>query len=255
MNRSTGWVGGSWLLAAVVTLVALGGCRESDPESELDRFVDRTGNLDAEVLVDTLWTAINEGPPNSVFASFLMGNHYYRAAGDSAGRAGWQDQGVGALLDSAEVHFDRAATQDTTFIEAVVNLGSVWDDRAEMTTGRDERIAAQNTAEQYYLRALDLDPSDQKARCNLGGLYLRQRRTEDALGAFQAALEHDPESSLAHYNLAIMFAEAKIYREALREWELAVKYDPDGDIGDRSRDNVRIVTELMNAPAAGPPTR
>ena len=61
-------------------------------------------------------------------------------------------------------------------------------------------------------------------------------------------LEHDPESALAHYNLAIMFAEQKIYREALREWELAAKYDPDGDIGERSRANIQIVKDLMNAP-------
>ena len=44
-----------------------------------------------------------------------------------------------------------------------------------------------------------------------------------------------------------MFAEAKIYREAIREWELAAKYDPDGDIGERSRDNIKIVQDLANA--------
>ena len=43
-----------------------------------------------------------------------------------------------------------------------------------------------------------------------------------------------------------MFAEAKIYREAINEWELAVKNDPDGDIGERSRDNIQIVKDLMN---------
>ncbi len=93
-----------------------------------------------------------------------------------------------------------------------------------------------------------MDPADEKARCDLGGLYLRQRRTQDALDQFQTVLDADPKSSLAHYNLAIMFAEQKIYREALREWELAAKYDPDGDVGQRSRENVRIVKDLMNAP-------
>lgn len=254
-NRMTMWTGGSWLLLAGILLAVLGGCRDTGPQTELDRFVDRTGDLAGEVLTDTLWTAIQEGPPNSVYASFLLGNHYYQAAGDSAGRVGWQDTGVGALLDSAEIHFSRAIVQDSTFIEAIVNLGSVWDDRTERAPDRDARIEAQTTAEKYYLMALDQDPADQKARCNLGGLYLRQRMTDRALREFQTALEYTPESALAHYNLAIMFAEAKIYREALREWELAVKYDPDGDIGDRSRDNVRIVTELMNTPATAPPTR
>ena len=241
------------LLAAVAVL--LSGCREEEPATDLDRFVDRTGHLTDAALTDTLWTAVYEGPPNSVYASFLLGNHYYAAAGDSAAVVGWPDPGVGALLDSAEVHFGRAVAQDTTFIEAIVNLGSVWDDRAERLNDRSARQEAMQAAERWYRTALERDPANEKARCNLGGLYLRQRLNDRALEQFKIALEHDPESALAHYNIAIMFAESKIYREAIREWELAAKYDPDGDVGERSRDNVRIVTELMNAPPAGPPTR
>lgn len=249
--RENTWFRSALLLAAAVLLVA--GCRDEEAATDLDRFVDRTGNLSDGALTDTLWTAIQEGPPNSVYASFLLGNLYYSAAGDSAAIAGWQDPGVGALLDSSEVHFSRAVTQDSTFIEAIVNLGSVWDDRSERTSDRGARQEAMRNAETWYRKALEQDPADQKARCNLGGLYLRQRLTDRALEEFQTALEYDPESALAHYNIAIMFAEAKIYREAIREWELASEYDPDGDIGERSSDNVRIVTELMNAPPPGPP--
>ncbi len=36
-------------------------------------------------------------------------------------------------------------------------------------------------AKRYYLMALDVDPTDEKARCNLGSLYLRQRRVKDAM--------------------------------------------------------------------------
>jgi hypothetical protein len=68
------------------------------------------------------------------------------------------------------------------------------------------------------------------------------------MAEFQKVLEYHPQSALAHYNMAIMFAESKIYREALVEWELASKYDPDGDIGERSRENIKIVKDLMNAP-------
>ena len=156
--------------------------------------------------------------------------------------------GAQSMLDSAEVYFNLAVAQDSTFIEPMVNLGSIWDDRAETIGNRDqydERIAEAN---KFYSMALEVDPSDEKARCNLGSLYLRQRRASDALAEFQKTLEYNPESSLAHYNIAIMFAEAKIYREALNEWGLASKYDPDGDIGERSRATIEIVHDLMNAP-------
>ena len=113
---------------------------------------------------------------------------------------------------------------------------------------REEREMRVNKAKEFYNMALSLDPLDEKARCNLGALYLRQRQITDALAEFQTVLDNDPRSSLAHYNMAIMFAEQTIYREAIVEWELAAKYDPDGDIGDRSRENIKIVKELMNSP-------
>ena len=99
-----------------------------------------------------------------------------------------------------------------------------------------------------YNLALSVEPTNEKARCNLGSLYLRQRRTADALAEFEKTLEYNPKSALAHYNMAIMFAESKIYREALDEWEMASELDPDGDIGDRSRENINIVKDLMNTP-------
>ena len=161
---------------------------------------------------------------------------------------GWGDDGVGALLATAEEHFTAAIARDSTFIEPMVNLGSLWDDRSEQMGSRAERDERMDKARLYYDMALKVDPTDEKARCNLGALYLRQRRVGDALREFNTALEHDDRSALAHYNLAIMFAEQKVYREAIVEWELAAKYDPDGDIGGRSRDNIRIVRDLMNAP-------
>ena len=142
----------------------------------------------------------------------------------------------------------KSIARDSTFIEALVNLGSVWDDRSEQMGSRADRDVRIANARKYYEMALAVDPADEKARCNLGSLYLRQRQTKEALREFETALEYNPKSSLAHYNLAIMFAEAKIYREAIREWEQAVKYDPDGDIGQRSRENIKIVEDLMNAP-------
>lgn len=232
----------------IAVAVGLGGCREQVDLSELEQFVQGTAGLPDAALVDTLRSFLPGGPPRSTYASFMLGNYYYDAAADTAAQMGWDALPVPALLDSAEIHFARAIAQDSTFVEAMVNLGSVWDDRSEQRGNRQQRDDRVAQAERFYQLALTVAPTDEKAHCNLGGLYLRQRRTQDALDQFTAVLDHDPDSALAHYNLAIMFAEQKIYREALREWELAAKCDPDGDIGERSRANVRIVKDLMNAP-------
>lgn len=233
---------------AVAAAGLLAGCKDQAPQSGLDRFVARTEALHGPALQDTLRSIAEGAGPNAKFANYVLGNRFYAEATDSSQAAGWNDAKVNALLDSAKVYFNRAVAQDTTFIEALVNLGSLWDDRGQQMSPnevRDERLA---NAERFYKLALQTDPADEKARCNLGALYMRQRRTQDALTEFQTAIAHDGQSPLAHYNLAILFAEAKIYREAIAEWELASKYDPQGDIGDRSRDNIKIVRDLMNAP-------
>ncbi|MCK9995705.1 MAG: tetratricopeptide repeat protein [Candidatus Krumholzibacteria bacterium] len=235
-------------IVVVLTAGLMSGCKDGVPQSDLEMFIVRTAEFEGQALQDTLRQIAAGEPPYNGYANFILGNGFYNSASDSARYGGWSNQGAQALLDSAEVYFSLAVAQDSTFIEPMVNLGSIWDDRAETIGNRqqyDERLAE---AKKFYNMALAVDPGDEKARCNLGSLYLRQRRTSEALAEFEKTLEYNPESSLAHYNIAIMFAEAKIYREALAEWELASKYDPDGDIGDRSRENIKIVHDLMNAP-------
>jgi len=216
------------LFLVVVALVSLllVGCKDGMPESELDKFISRMGELDASTQSDSLLAIAGEGSERSPFATYMIGNNYYKAAADSARSTGWGTVKANALLDSAEVYFGKAVAMDSTFVEALVNLGSLWDDRSEQLTSRQDRDTKVAKAESYYKLALEVAPLDEKARCNLGSLYLRQRRTMDAKREFQTVLDNDPHSSLAHYNMAIMFAEATIYREAIAEWELASKFDP-----------------------------
>lgn len=244
--------------AAGMVLVA-GGCKDrrdanagaaggKAPLSPVEKFAERITKLQGAALDDTLRHLAVGGPPQNAFARYLLGNRFYVTAGDSAALRGWKDPGVLAKLDSAEFYFNASIAADSTLIEPMVNLGSLWDDRAEQTANQVERVELGLKAEEYYRLALRVDPTDEKARCNLGSLFLRQRKHPQALAEFQHVLADNPRSALAHYNLAIMFAESKIYREALAEWKLAVECDPDGDVGARSAENIRIVTDLMNAP-------
>ncbi|MFO7654741.1 MAG: tetratricopeptide repeat protein [Candidatus Krumholzibacteriia bacterium] len=241
---------GLLFLTLMPAAYGLGGCRdEAGPQTDLDRFVARYEALPPEVREDSLRARLADPGVAGTYARFQLGNLFYGAAVDSARERGWNDPATAATLDSAQVHLETAVARDSSFVEALVNLGSIWDDRANVVSPGQSRQEAMARSEQLYLTALRQSPTDVKARCNLGSLYLRQRRTMDAKREFLTALEHDPESALAHYNLAIMFAEAKIYREAIREWELAAKYDRDGDIGSRSRDNVEIVKQLRRQDA------
>lgn len=230
----------------MVLLVAVAGCRDDGVQTPLDQFIQRTETLEGSAYDDTLAALAAGTSQDAVFANYLIGNDYYISAADSAVVGGWNSIAINKELDLAEEYFSRAVALDSTFIEALVNLGSLWDDRSGQMGSRQDRDFRFAQAEKFYRLALKVDPYDEKARCNLGSMYLAQRRQADAVAEFQEVLKHKPRSALAHYHLAIMFAEAKIYKEAITEWELAAKYDSSGDIGERARENVKIIKELMN---------
>ena len=57
-----------------------------------------------------------------------------------------------------------------------------------------------STAESYYRRAVEADPSFAIAHNNLGMVCIDMNRPEDAVREFQAALELDPTHAEAHNN-------------------------------------------------------
>ena len=236
------------IFVLLLGLLLVVGCKENLDQSELDQFLAWTEGMEYQARQDTLDALAESGTQRGAYASYVLGNFHYQAATDSAYARGWNDPSVAALLDSAESCFNSAVAVDSNFVEALVNLGSIYDDRSQQLAVREVRDGRYKMAEKYYRLALASSPYDEKARCNLGSLYLRQKRVDMALDEYQAVLDHDPASPLAHYNMAIMFAESKIYKEAIHEWELAAENDPDGDIGQRSRDNIKIVNDLLNAP-------
>ncbi|MDY0108926.1 MAG: hypothetical protein RBT60_03230 [Candidatus Krumholzibacteria bacterium] len=237
-------------LSAMVLLAACNKENKKQPLSELDQFSAGYRALPAAAALDS-FTRLSRGPlPQSTYAKYEVGNIYYAMANDTAQSRGWNDARAQALLDSAEVWLNAALAADSTFVEAYVNLGALWDDRADMPAVRAERDSRIGKARANYERALELRPQDDKARCNLGTLHKRENNLELAKKEFLTALEYNPRSALARYNLAILFATMRIYREALTEFELAVKYDPQGDIGERSRANIKIIQDLMAGEAS-----
>jgi tetratricopeptide (TPR) repeat protein len=243
-----------WLMGLLAA--SFWGCKQQAEQSEVARFLSRYQDLPAAAQQESLRVHTQEPGVHAAYAFYGLGNQFYSAATETAQAAGWNADPVYALLDSAQTNFERAVDRDSTLIEAYVNLGSLWDDRsAQLGNGFQEqrqRQEYQKTAEGMYLKALTIDPDDEKANCNLGALYLKMREGNQtlhhkAMERFLHVLEVHPKSALAHYNLAIMFAEEKIYREAITEWEAAAKADPHGDIGERSRANIQIVQDLLNA--------
>jgi tetratricopeptide (TPR) repeat protein len=245
MRNERGMTTRAGLLLVLATVAMTAGCQKPAGSTPLDTFLAASQKLPAPQRETMLRQVIRGGGRDWVFAQYALGNIYYDAASDSTKAVG--AGGAAAMLDSARVHFEQAA-RDTEFVEAQVNLGSVYDDLADQPGGPSERATRLANAEAAYKRALARRPGDEKARCNLGALHVKRQQYAEAMTQFRQALADHPHSALAHYNLAILFADAKIYREAKAEWQAAAKADPRGDIGRRSRANVKIVEKMMSAP-------
>ncbi len=83
-------------------------------------------------------------------------------------------------------------------------------------------------AARSYQRALEIQPEMSQAAGNLGIVYSRLNRLNDAIVLFRRQLELDPERAYtAYYNLAEIFARRGEREEAARYYALSAEGDPD----------------------------
>ena len=91
-----------------------------------------------------------------------------------------------------------------------------WIDRSEgMKAGRE-----------HTLRAIELDHWTTWGQIALGYLRMMERRTNQAIAAFEAAVRLDPSSAAAHCYLSHGFAFAGRDREAIEHAETAIRLSP-----------------------------
>jgi Flp pilus assembly protein TadD len=82
-------------------------------------------------------------------------------------------------------------------------------------------------AERDYRGALELDPMNPNLHNNIGAVYLKQGRRDDAMKEFRQALALDPEHAKARVNLGAALYETGHGEEGLQLLEEARAQDPD----------------------------
>jgi adenylate cyclase len=100
------------------------------------------------------------------------------------------------LRDSqiAEKLYRRAIESDPGFTRAWAGLADLYADR---WTGKKDLVPQE--AEDFALRALELDPDLAETHVSLGHVLLSRDRPDEAVPAFERALELDPNLYEAHY--------------------------------------------------------
>ena len=106
--------------------------------------------------------------------------------------------------DAAVKHLKRALEAASKFPAALNSLGTICFQTGKYTE-----------AEQYFMKALEVDPDSYPPLVNLGGALLSLRHFKEALEVNLEAVERRPKDPLAHSQLGLSY-------EGLGEWDKAI---------------------------------
>ena len=95
----------------------------------------------------------------------------------------------------------------------------------------------------YFRKALQIEPGNAEAQCDLGAALFRQGNVDDAIAHFQKALEINPGIAEAHLNLGSAFVKKGEVNEAIAHFQKALTIEPD---------NVEVLNDLAWLLATAP---
>ena len=81
-------------------------------------------------------------------------------------------------------------------------------------------------AEAYYLGAIRIAPTDTRAYVNLGQLYIRENRIDEAIQTLSAAVRINPGEARAYNELGNIHYDRKAYLSAYEHYQRALIADP-----------------------------
>ena len=97
------------------------------------------------------------------------------------------------------------------------------------------RLRRFEEAEKYYLDAIQADPVYPLAQFNLGNLYDEQGRLPEAFDYYRRALSLNPHYADAHFNLALLCERTGDSLKAVHHWKAYLKLDGSGQWADIAR--------------------
>ena len=97
------------------------------------------------------------------------------------------------------------------------------------------RLRKHEEAEKYYVAAIQADPAYPLAQFNLGNLYDEQGRLKEAFEYYRRALTLSPQYADAHFNLALLCERTGDPMKAVHHWKAYLKLDGSGQWAEIAR--------------------
>lgn len=120
-----------------------------------------------------------------------------------------------AARAEAGAAYERAISIDPRHVDALINLGMLCYDQANLEKAAD-----------CFRRAAELAPENATAQFNLGSVLDELGQLPDARQHLRLAVRLNPRYADAHYNLAFVCDKLGAVSEARQHWTLYIKLDP-----------------------------
>jgi len=131
---------------------------------------------------------------------------------------------VGQLMQQAVREARSATTLDPTDAQNWSVLAQIYQNMIGLSDQASE------FAVQSYVSAIENDPTNPSLRLSLGGLFLNEKKFQQAATLFQQAAELKPDFPSAHYNLAVALVQLNQLEAARASYQQVLALlDPDSD--------------------------
>ena len=148
-----------------------------------------------------IFQIILSADPENGEAMFFIGLVFHMEKQSEAGLP-WMLRGVAKLPGASQLHY---------------NLGKVYSDLQRYP----EAIAA-------YRRALQINPKNIEAQCNVGGMLEHSGEYSQAIAAYRKAIGINPSHPEAHNNLGLILRQLGQFEEAMESFKRAIRAQPAG---------------------------
>jgi tetratricopeptide (TPR) repeat protein len=132
----------------------------------------------------------------------------------------------GYFTERGDVAFDPLEKELEMYRLALEILPTFQRARNNLGVALRRRGRIDEAIEQYKL-AIKQDPRYVEAHSNLGTAYLRQGRTEEALAEYRLATENAGSDGYVHERLGVTFLRLERYQDAIKQFRKALSKEPD----------------------------
>lgn len=107
------------------------------------------------------------------------------------------------------------------------------------------RLRKFEEAERYYREAIEVDATYPLAQFNLGNLYDEQGRIKEAFDHYKSALALNPNYADAHFNLALLCERTGDALKAVHHWKAYLKLDNSGQWAEIARRQLERLRQVV----------